>query len=337
MAHMLAHLAASLLNRPLAIRPEKAEIIMAALADRLGIASLRLPDGRLRAFDDDGSVTIDASDIGAWDRDEKGYQVVAGVAVIDVLGTLVQRQMGLRPMSGMTGYSAVRANLFAALDDPQARAIALDIDSPGGDVAGLFDLADAIFAARGQKPIWAILDETAASAAYAIAAACNKVTVPRTGYAGSIGVIVLHADVSRLLDKEGITVTILQFGARKADGQAAIPLSDPARTALQADVDTVGQLFVDSVARYRGISASRVRAQEATVFMGERAAAAGLADVVASPADAFQMLCRSLTSGRARRPMLRPAQPASVPLTGARRARRAEIARKAAVKRWSRE
>ena len=88
--------------------------------------------------------------------------------------------MGLRPTSGMTGYNAIGANVFAALDDPGVKAIALAIDSPGGDTAGLFDLTDSIYAARGRKPIWAILDESACSAAYAIAAATDRITVPRT-------------------------------------------------------------------------------------------------------------------------------------------------------------
>jgi capsid assembly protease len=306
---MFAHLAASVFNRPLLIRLQKAELIVAALAQRLGVVSLRLPDGRMRAFD--GADAPAEIMPGGWAEPDRGYQVVAGVAVIDVFGTLVQRQMGLRPVSGMTGYNAVRANLFAALDDPAVRAVALDIDSPGGDVAGLFDLTDAIYAARGSKPIRAILDESAASAAYAIAAACDRVTVPRTGYAGSVGVIVLHVDLSQLLAAEGVTVTVLQYGARKAYGQPAIPLSDPARATLQADVDRVGELFVATIARYRRIAPQRVRAQEAAVFRGRAGVDAGLADQVASPAEAFAQLARMV--GKPASPLRsappRPARP----------------------------
>lgn len=288
---MFAHLAQQLFNRPLAIRPEKAEIVMAALADRLGVARLRLPDGRMRAFDDDAGIVVSADN---WAAESCGYSVVAGVALIEVHGTLVQRQMGLRPYSGMTGYNAICQNLYAALDDAAVRAVALDIDSPGGDCAGLFDLADAIYACRGRKPLWAILDESACSAAYALAAACDRVSVPRTGYTGSIGVIVLHCDLSKFLTKEGVTVTVLQYGERKADGQPVMPLSDPARQALQADIDTVGELFVRSVARYRGISATRIRAQEAAVYLGAAGCEAGLADLVASPAEAFGILLQTL-------------------------------------------
>lgn len=291
MSHF-AHLAQQLFNRPLAIRPEKAEIIMAALADRLGVLQLRLPDGRIRAFEEGGVIVVDSD--GPSPEGGEGYDVVAGIALIEVHGTLVQRQMGLRPISGMTGYNALRRNFFAALEDPGVKAIVLDIDSPGGDCAGLFDLSDAIFAARGKKPIWAILDETAASAAYAIAAAADKVMVPRTGYSGSVGVIMLHCDLSRLLDKEGVTVTVLQYGAKKADGQPALPLSASARDSLQADINTVGEIFVTSVARYRSIPANRVREQEAAVYLGAAGVTAGLVDRVASPAEAFAALMRTL-------------------------------------------
>lgn len=283
------HLAQQIFNRPLAIRPEKAEIIMAALADRFGVARLRMPDGRIRAFDGEIVVAPEfLADGGA------GYDIVDSVALIEVHGTLVQRQLGLRPASGMTGYNAVRSNVCAALADPAVKAVALDIDSPGGDCAGLFDLTDAIYAARGKKPIWAILDETACSAGYAIAAATNRITVPRTGYAGSIGVICLHVDVTKMLEREGVTVTVLQFGERKADGQPVLPLSAAARSALQADVDALGEMFVGSIARYRGISPNRIRAQQAAVFLGAKARDAGLADAVMSPAEAFAALVKTL-------------------------------------------
>jgi signal peptide peptidase SppA len=283
-------LSQQIFNRPLAIRPEKAEIIMGALADRLGIVRLRLPDGRIRAFDG-GDVIFDSDGpVGQG----AGYEAVAGVAVIEVHGTLVQRQLGLRPVSGMTGYNAIRTNIFTALDDPGVKAIALDIDSGGGDCAGLFDLTDAIFAARSVKPIWAILDESAGSAAYAIAAATSRITMPRTGYAGSIGVIALHVDVTKMLEKEGVTVTVVQYGARKADGQPMVPLSAAARKQMQADVDTLGELFVGSVARYRRLPATKIRDQQAAVFLGARALEAGLVDAILSPAAAFAALVRSL-------------------------------------------
>lgn len=316
-----AHLATRLFNTPLMISPAKAEIILAALAGRLGIAGLRLPDGRMRAFDSDGAVmTID----GLPDDDGPGYEVIGGVAIIEVAGVLVQRQMGLRPLSGMT----IHQNFCMALEDEAVKAIALDIDSPGGDVAGYFDLADEIYLARGRKPIWAILDESATSAAYALAAACDRVIIPRTGYCGSIGVIVLHVDMARALDGAEITVSIVQYGARKADGQPVIPLSDPARAALQADVDTVGELFVNSIACYRGIPAARVRDTEAAIFLGGAGRAPGLVDAVMSPASAFAALVKLARQPTApsprtpsRREMFGPGRPGAAIVSVATRER----------------
>src|SRR5260363_15750 len=125
---------------------------------------------------------------------------------------------------GMAGYDGLRQNIWRALADPEVHALALDIDSPGGMVAGCFDLADAIFEARGEKPIWAMVNEQACSAAYALASSADVVTVPRTGTTGSIGILYLHVDVSRAQRDAGLNVTLLNYGARKADGHPARPL-----------------------------------------------------------------------------------------------------------------
>jgi signal peptide peptidase SppA len=286
------HLAQRLFNVPIAILPDKAEIVLAALADRLGIARLFredqafiLSDGRARAFLDDAGVRQGR---------EAGYDVVAGVAIIPICGTLVQKSGSLRPYSGMTGYDGIRMNFLTALEDAQVRGIALDIDSPGGEVSGCFDLVDMIHAARGQKPTWAILNETAYSAAYAIASAADRITVPRTGGTGSIGVVVMHTDFSRALDKAGITVTLLSYGDRKTDGNQFEPLDRAARARFQADIDMMGDLFVETVARNRGLRAADVRGQQARTFLGENGVRAGLADAVMAPDEAFRALIMSL-------------------------------------------
>jgi signal peptide peptidase SppA len=282
-------LAQRLFNVPLAIRPEKAEIVLAALAERLGVSRLVRADGRMVAFsgDDWGDDSGDRVEL-------PGYDVVAGVGIIPIAGTLVQKCSSLRPSSGMTGYNAIRENLATALDDAAVRAIVLDIDSPGGEVAGLFDLVDAIYAARGEKPIWALANEVACSAAYAIASAADKIAMPRTGYAGSIGTICMHVDFSRALEKEGITVTLLQYGKRKADGHEALPLSDEARQFIQSSIDFAGELFVETVARNRNLAARAVKGQEAAVFCGADAVTAGLVDAVMAPDDALRALVASL-------------------------------------------
>jgi ClpP class serine protease len=166
----------------------------------------------------------------------------------------------------------------------------LHINSPGGDVAGCFDLADAIYAARGTKPIWAILNESAYSAAYAIASAADKIAVPRTGGTGSIGCITLHADITGMLKDAGVRVTTVQYGARKSDGYPTSPMRGAALAGAQAIIDQMGELFVRTVARNRGLAHSTVRDFEAGIFLGRDGVAAGLADAVMSPDEAFLAL-----------------------------------------------
>ncbi|HUC17787.1 MAG TPA: S49 family peptidase, partial [Acetobacteraceae bacterium] len=284
------HLAQRLFNVPLAIRPEKAEIIVAALADRLGVTRLRRGDGSLMAL----APMLAAADDEEGREAASGYDLVAGVAVIPVCGTLVQRLGTLRPFSGMTGYDGIRQNFLAALADGKAGAIMLDIDSPGGEVAGCFDLADTIWRARGSKPVWAVVNEMACSAAYALASATDRITVPRTGVVGSVGVIALHVDLSKALEEAGITVTLIQYGARKSDGSEVIPLAPEARNRFQTDIDAVGKLFVNTVARNRKLDAAKVQVTEAGTFLGAAGVAAGFADGVMAPDEAFRALARTI-------------------------------------------
>lgn len=275
----LPHLAQRVFNTPLMLHPLKAEIVMTALMERFGIA-------RVSA--------------GAWsDDDEKpfrrkgketGYDVLEGVAIIPVHGTLVQKLGSLRPYSGMTGYDGIRQSFLNALHDPEVTAICLDVDSPGGEVGGCFDLVDLIYASRGKKPIHAILTESAYSAAYAIASAADRIVVPRTGGVGSIGCIVIHCDWSQRIEKEGLQVSIITFGDRKAETNSLRPLSDQARAGIQAEVDAAGMLFVDTVARNRGLAASVVRNTQAACLLAEEGVRLGFADAVLSPDDAFYEL-----------------------------------------------
>ena len=294
MNNLLPRLAQKMFNVPLAIHPRKAEIVIAALADRLGVGQMVRLDGSSiapMAMEDD---EYGFAEPGRTPR--TGYDNVCGVAVIPVQGTLVQKLGSLRPWSGMSGYDGIRQNLFMALDDPEVKAIALDIDSPGGEVAGCFDLVDTIYGLRGRKPIWSILNEAAYSAAYAIASAADRIVVPRTGGVGSIGVICAHVDLSKALTAAGVKVTFITYGERKADGHAEIPLSEEALARFQADIDTMGGLFVDTVARNRNISAATVRDTQAATLLGAQGVALGLADEVAAPDAAFRALIQSISA-----------------------------------------
>lgn len=225
---------------------------------------------------------------------DKPYKVVGGIAHLPIEGTLVHKSGGLDALSGLMGYNTIRARLDTALADTEVRGIALMVNSPGGEVAGMFDLADRIYEARNVKPIWAILDESAYSAAYALASSAEVVTVPRTGGTGSIGVIAVHAEYSKALDKAGVTVTVMRYGEKKARGNDVEPLRDEDREEAQADIDKIGEEFIALVARNRGIDARAIRDQQAATFMGESGVDRDLADFVASPDEALQLFEESI-------------------------------------------
>ncbi|AMU15146.1 S49 family peptidase [Burkholderia cenocepacia] len=292
-----AHMAQRLFNVPLAIRREKAEVIMAALMDRLGVSQIaRLEGGRLKPM----AMEDWDDDYDSFSREgrvpDPGYDMIedTGVALISVQGTLVQKLGSLRPWSGMTGYDGLRQAILRAHADPKVKAIVFDVDSPGGEVAGCFDLVDTIYAHRGNKPMWSILTESAYSAGYAIASAADRVIVPRTGGVGSIGVIVMHVDWSKALTNAGMAVTFITYGERKADFHPEIPLSKEAYQAAQADINTMGELFVSTVARNRGLSADVVRKTEAACYMGDAGVSIGLADAVMAPDEALLALLEEL-------------------------------------------
>jgi ClpP class serine protease len=289
-----AHLAQELFNTPLAIHPRKAEVAMAALAEKLGITQLMRMDGSLApmAFDDDDEFAQSSRSRSV--REDRGYDLLGGLGIIPVTGTLVQKTRSLRPYSGMTGYDGVRQSFLTAMVDDDVKMPVFDISSGGGAVAGLFDLVDTIHSARGAKPIAAILTESAYSAAYVLASAVDpgRIYVPRTGGTGSNGCICMHVDMSEALTKAGLRVTfITSEGAdRKTDGHSEIPLTDAAYEAIKADVDAMGDLLHDTVGRNRGLAATSVRAQKAATFMGAAGVAAGLADHVMAPSAAIAAL-----------------------------------------------
>jgi signal peptide peptidase SppA len=278
-----------MLNTPVAIHPRKAEIIVGALVDRLGIARVARLAANDNGFEGPGAMSGEGR---TYRR--AGYDVAQGVALIPVSGTLVHKLGTLRPYSGMTGYDGIRQNVLTALADRDVKAIMLDIDSPGGEVAGCFDLVDTITTARGMKPIWAIVDEMAYSAGYAIASAADRVVVPRTGGTGSVGVVVMHMDWSDALDAAGLKVTIITHGSHKADGNPYQRLPKGVRERIQSEINTVGELFVRTVARNRNLSRERVRDTQALCYLGADGVQAGLADEVLAPDAAFLSLVESL-------------------------------------------
>ena len=273
---VLPHLAARLFGVPLAIHRPKLDVILSVLGARIGLADLAAPVGYTPAARAPGPPS-------------------GKVAVIPIHGTLVRRTSGIEAESGLASYTGIAAQLDAALASPEIAAILLDIDSPGGESGGVFDLADRIRAASQVKPVWAVANDMAFSAAYALASAANRVFVSRTGGVGSIGVIAMHVDQSVKDAQDGVRYTAVFAGERKNDLNPHEPISNEAHAVLKAEVDRIYDLFVETVARHRGLDANAVRATEAGLFFGPDAVATGLADDVGSLDDALTQLTQSLS------------------------------------------
>ena len=205
-----------------------------------------------------------------------------GIAVIPIHGTRVKRVLGMEAASGLTSYGGIAQEIDAALADPQVQGILLDIDSPGGEASGSFELARKIRHAATQKPLWAVANDAAYSAAYALAASAQRLIVTETGGIGSIGVIALHIDQSAKDAQEGYRYTAVTAGTHKNDFSPHHPLSDAAKAELQTEVDRLYGLFVEHVAAMRSLDADAVRATEAGLYFGANAITAGLADAVSS-------------------------------------------------------
>ena len=223
-----------------------------------------------------------------------------GIAVVPILGPLVMRGDWLTSLLGASDYGEIASAVEAALADPSVRAVLLEIDSPGGEVGGLFDLVDRLVVLReaAQKPLWAVANESALSAAFAIASVADRLYVTRTAEIGSIGVVAIHVDESVADVMAGLKWTLVHAGDRKIDGNAHEPLSDAALSAIQADVDALHADLVTLVAHNRNMSPDAVRATEAAIYRGQRGMDAGLADRLGTVDLALADLARALDPPR---------------------------------------
>jgi signal peptide peptidase SppA len=276
-------LASRLYNVPLMILPDKAEIIDSVfqayeLERHSGWADLReaaavnqmLADGSTRQADAPYALTD------------------AGIAVLPIYGTLVQRAGPMDAESGMTGYNSLAQQFAAAQADPKVRGIMLEMDSPGGEVAGVFDLAAQIRASA--KPVHAYANEAAYSSAYLLASAAQRLSMPATGRVGSVGVMAMHRDMSAADAKRGVKYTPIYAGAHKVEGSPHAPLSADAKARAQAEVDRIYQMFVGAVADHRGISFDAVQGTEAGLLTPGEAMDLGMADGTGSFNEALAIL-----------------------------------------------
>ena len=279
----LPHLASRLYGTPLLLARAKLDVILSVLGERVN-----WPEHELATPLIPHRSQIDAP---------------AGIAVIPVVGSLVRRTVGLDPASGFTSYAEITGMVDAALVDPSIEGIVLDIDSPGGEAGGVFELGERIRAADAVKPVWAVASDTAFSAAYAIGCSASRLLVSRTGGVGSIGVIAMHVDQTARDAQQGYRYTAITAGRHKNDFSPHEPLDREALVRLQAEVDRLYGLFVGHVAAMRGLDPDAVRATEAGLFFGEQAIGSGLADAVASRDQLLAVFASFLnTQGRSRNP-----------------------------------
>lgn len=213
-------------------------------------------------------------------KDAPLYEILDGVAVIEVMGVLTKGLSFFSFLFGGTSTRDVSVALAAALKDDAVKSIILHIDSPGGTVDGTQELAGEIFAARGKKPIAAYSDGQVTSAAYWIASAAEKVYLSGdTVVAGSIGVVATHVDYSKNEEMHGIKVTEVTAGKYKRIYSQYAPLSPEGRQTLQDEVDYLYSVFVEDVARNRGVFVEDALAMaDGKLFFGKQALEISLAD-----------------------------------------------------------
>ena len=244
----------------------------------------------------------DPSDRAAILRQEQEPRPSSGsVAVIPVYGVIEHRSDWMMEYFGGVSIDGLRESLQAALTDTNVRAVVLDIDSPGGTVAGLTEFAAEVRAARGgTKPIIAVANTLAASAAYWMASQADEVVVTPSGSVGSVGVYAIHQEASRMLDEMGITTTIISAGPHKTEGNEFEPLTDEARSDIQTRVDGSYARFITDVAAGRRVSVETVEADfgGGRVLDAEAARAAGMVDRIETLGQTIARM--STTSGRRR-------------------------------------
>lgn len=293
-------------NTPLLMAPAKAAVI----AQQLGPRFLRLGDDEHVLLEGDfakpearheqprpkAASLLGDEVFHHVKKSGRGYSNIQGIAVIPVVGTLVRRGSYVGASSGTTSYEGLSAQIRAAKDDDDVRVVALEIDSFGGEAAGIFDLAQQIRDLREVKPVYAFIADYALSAGYAIASQADHITVPPFGEAGSIGVVSMHIDIEGQLEKQGKRVTLIHSGAEKVAGNPFEKLPETVREKIQKDNDAMWTGFAQLVEHGRRgkITMADALKTEAAIYRGQDAVDRRLVDQVAEARGAFAALVEHL-------------------------------------------
>lgn len=254
------HLSSLVFNRPLMVTQDYAETIAVVLSDRLDL-------------------DVEGLQIKSEAKDQREASLTPkGIAIIPIVGSMSHRATGIEAMSGMTSYSTLQKQFEAAFNDPNVGSILMDIDSPGGSVAGAFDFRDYLMSKKGTKPVYALARDAMCSAAYLIGSTADKVYATQTARVGSVGVVAMHTDASGKMEKEGLKPTFISAGKFKTAGNPYEKLEGEKLKYLQDSVDESYDMFINAVAEARGIDKKVIRDTEARVYGGKKAVEIGLAD-----------------------------------------------------------
>lgn len=268
-------LIAEFLAQPWALMPERITAAAAVLS--------RWANGGARAMDDDGFVD-QRSAFEVRRQQAQSLSTSSAIAVLPLYGTIVQRAGMMTEWCGGTSTQQFTAAFRDAMADPSVSSILIDIDSPGGSVYGVSELADEIFSARGQKSIVAIANSLAASAGYWIGRAASELYVTPGGEVGSIGVWQAHEDWSKALEEQGVDVTLISAGKYKVEGNPYEALGDDAREFMQSRVNDYYAAFTKAVAKGSGVSIGDVRDKmgQGRVLGADAALAANMVNGIAT-------------------------------------------------------
>lgn len=221
----------------------------------------------------------------------------SGIAVLPLYGVVTQRGNMVDDISGPGSTSTQKFTnaLRQVLADDTVGQILIDIDSPGGSVYGVAELAIEIVKARAQKPVVAVANSLAASAAYWIGCSAGEFYVTPGGEVGSIGVWQAHFDYSKALEEEGVKPTLISAGKFKVEGNPYAPLDPEAQAFMQSRVDDYYNAFIKAVAKGRGVSVADVRdgMGEGRVLGADAALAAKMVDGVATFDDVLAKMQKS--------------------------------------------
>lgn len=214
--------------------------------------------------------------------------ILDGVGRLYIEGPLFKRDSALTRLFGFSTYEMLRRDLQAALDNAEIEAIALHIDSPGGDANGCDELAQAIFDARKKKPIAAYISGAGCSAAYWLASATGRVVASDAAMVGSVGVVLGITDRKKSDEKRGVTHT--EFVSSQSPGKRPDIATSEGRARIQKMVDQMGEVFVSAIAKQRGVAREKVHSWQGGVEIGAKAKAAGMIDAVGSFEDVLAWL-----------------------------------------------